>query len=234
MKKAIILFVALTILVGGSIVGFKNFSQAASKTQTTTKKPTPKPIKKPVKPVVKPTAKPTKPVVKPTKPTVKPTKPVVKPTKPVVKPTKPVVKPVKPTPTPKPAPSEITGSLNDIADKLNAAIPEAERFKTMNIALTKDNVEYMLGTKEITYTEGVASDAMISAIPHSVVLIRVPAGTDLKATMDKIKKSANPRKWICVEVESNNVQVVNNGNLIMLVMSKNSDKYVDAFNSLKK
>lgn len=145
-------------------------------------------------------------------------------------------KPEKPT-EPAETPPKLSGSLEDIINNIYALIPEKERPNTMKTPISNDsadNKEFFLGTSDITITEGMGSEPMISSVAHSLVLIRVPDGIDIKATMDKITKSVDPRKWICVEVKEENVKVVNYGNIIMLIMADNSQAYVDAFNSLAK
>ena len=79
---------------------------------------------------------------------------------------------------------------------------------------------------------GLASDAMINAVAHSVVLVEVPDGTDVQSVADSIEANANPNKWICVSAEKTAVAV--NGNLILLVMSSTStcDAIVANFEAL--
>jgi len=72
----------------------------------------------------------------------------------------------------------------------------------------------------IDYIEGaeaVISEGMISAIAHSVVLVRVPEGTDAADVAAQIEANADPRKWICVEAEK--TVVSQHGSLVLLVMS---------------
>ncbi len=183
------------------------------------------------------TAKPEKPT-KPegsTSPSNKPTAPTSTPSS-TPKPTKPGTPGDSATPKPE-NPSKLSGALEDIIAEIYALLPEDEQVKTVNTPFSNDSADnktFFLGTSDITITEGMGSEAMISAIAHSLVLIRVPDGTDMKATMDTIKKSVNPRKWVCVGVEDENVRVLNHKNLIMLIMNNNSQAYVDAFNSLAK
>ena len=82
----------------------------------------------------------------------------------------------------------IEGSLTDIMDKVYESVkddmPELENTK-----LNDDNIEYFLGTSDIDYKEGLASEPFINAIAHSVVLIRMNDGADIEATKTKIKNS---------------------------------------------
>ena len=72
----------------------------------------------------------------------------------------------------------------------------------------------------IPYIDGVsavACEAAMGSIPHSVVVLNLPEGSDVEAIRAQIEANANPRKWICVEAEQ--VSVVANGNTILLAMA---------------
>jgi hypothetical protein len=104
-----------------------------------------------------------------------------------------------------------------------------------------DNVE-LTGEKWETYAfitptegmEGYASDALISPGAHSVVLVRVPEGTDAEKVAADIEKNANPNKWICVSAEKTIVK--RQGNTILLIMSYENlaDPIVENFDKLFK
>ena len=128
----------------------------------------------------------------------------------------------------------VSGTLEEIMDKLYANIPEEERPMALtNIEVTDENVEGFLGTADIEYEEALASESATGSIAHSVVLIRVKDNTNVEATKEKIEDSVNPRKWICVEAED--VEVESKGNLIILIMSseKNTEKIENSFKNLK-
>lgn len=131
----------------------------------------------------------------------------------------------------------IEGSLEDIMTKLYAGIPEDQRpMMLMNTEVNEENVEYFLGTKDIEYEEALASEPGIGSIAHSVVLVRVKDGANVDAIEEKIEKSINPRKWVCVGVEEDDVIVESEGNLIALIMiedEKTRDKIEEAFDNLK-
>lgn len=95
---------------------------------------------------------------------------------------------------------------------------------TMNTPLDSENFSWFMFTDYIEGIEAVSSDAMINAVAHSVVLARVPEGTDIEALKSEIEEKADPRKWICVAAEKTEVAV--HGDLILLVMS--SEEVVDA------
>ena len=131
----------------------------------------------------------------------------------------------------------IEGSLEDIMTKLYAEIPEDQRpMMLMNTEVTDENVEYFLGSKDIEFEEALASEPGIGSIAHSVVLVRVKDNDNIEAIEEKIENSINPRKWVCVGVEEDDVIVEDKGNLIALIMIEDEttrEKIEDAFEKLK-
>ena len=131
----------------------------------------------------------------------------------------------------------IEGSLEDIMAKVYANIPENERpMMLMNTEINDENVEYFLGSKDIEYEEALASEPGIGSIAHSVVLVRTKKGADVEAIKDKIEKNVDPRKWVCVGVEKDDIVVESEGDLIILIMvedEKTRDKLEDSFDNLK-
>lgn len=112
----------------------------------------------------------------------------------------------------------VDGTLEDLMTKMYQDIPEDERPMLANTVIDEENIEMFLGTSEIEYEEALASEPMIGSIAHSVVLLRTKDNADIEAVKTKIKESVNPRKWICVGVEEEDVIVENKGNLIVLIM----------------
>ena len=131
----------------------------------------------------------------------------------------------------------IEGSLEDIMTKIYADIPEDQRpMMLMNTEVNDENVEYFLGSKDIEYEEALASEPGIGSIAHSVVLVRVKDNADIEAIKDKIEDTINPRKWVCVGVEEDDVIVENKGNLIALIMIEDEttrEKIENSFENLK-
>ena len=131
----------------------------------------------------------------------------------------------------------IEGSLEDIMAKVYANIPENERpMMLMNTEINDENIEYFLGSKDIEYEEALASEPGIGSIAHSVVLVRTKKGADVEAIKDKIEKNVDPRKWVCVGVEKDDIVVESEGDLIILIMvedEKTRDKLEDSFDNLK-
>ena len=127
----------------------------------------------------------------------------------------------------------VKGSLEEIMEKVYASVPENERpMMLTNIEINDENIESFLGTSDIEYEEALASESGVGSIAHSVVLMRVKDNANVEAIKEKIEKSANPRKWICVEAED--VEVESKGNLIILIMSSevNTEKIETEFDKL--
>ena len=114
----------------------------------------------------------------------------------------------------------VEGKLSDLIDKIYADIPE-DKFPMglEKMEVTEENVVRFLGTSDIEYKEALASESMIGSIPYSVVLLRVKDGADVEKVKKQIKENVNPRKWICVWVEEENVIVDSKGDLVILIMS---------------
>ena len=101
-----------------------------------------------------------------------------------------------------------------VVAELNADLFESDVF-----------IPYVEGMEAVRCEPGMMSQA------HSVVMLKVPEGTDVESLCADIKANANPRKWICVEAEM--VEVVSSGNTILLVMADavNTPILVDNFNT---
>ena len=83
--------------------------------------------------------------------------------------------------------------------------------------LDADNFEFFAFAPYADGLQGLASEAMINAVAHSVVLVRVPEGMDVQEIADQMQANMDPRKWICVEAEKSSVTV--HDDVILLVMS---------------
>lgn len=128
----------------------------------------------------------------------------------------------------------VEGTLEEIMTKVYAGIPEEEKPMMLgNIEVNAENVESFLGTADIEYKEALASESMIGSIAHSVVLVRVKDGANVEEVKTKIKENVNPRKWICVGVEEDQVIVKNKGDLVILIMTQTgSEKLEQNFDNL--
>jgi len=129
--------------------------------------------------------------------------------------------------------SNVSGSLEDLMTKVYEGIPEEELpMMLMNTEINDENIEYYLGTSDISYKEALASESGVGSIAHSIVLVRLNDDANVQETVKKIKEKVNPNKWICVGVQDDQVIVKNRGNLLILIMSENHAKYSDNFDNL--
>lgn len=130
----------------------------------------------------------------------------------------------------------IEGTLEEIMTKVYATIPEDERPMALtNIEVNDENIVSFLGTSDIEYDSILASEPMISSIAHSVVLVRTKENADVDAIKTKIKENINPRKWVCVGVEPDEVIIENRGDLIIVIMVQDEEqrnKIITEFKSL--
>lgn len=131
----------------------------------------------------------------------------------------------------------IEGSLEEIMTKVYSTIPKDQRPMMLeNTKVNKENIEYYLGSKDIEFEEALASESAVGSIAHSVVLIRTKENADINSIKEKIKNSVNPRKWVCVGVEKEDLIVENKGNLIILIMVEDQptrEKLSKKFNELQ-
>lgn len=115
--------------------------------------------------------------------------------------------------------SNVEGSLEEIMEKVYEKLPEDNRPMMLeNREVNDENIEGFLGSKDIKYTEALASESGTGSIAHSVVLLRVEDGEDIEKVKTTIKEKVDPRKWICVGVEREDLIVKNKGNLVILIM----------------
>lgn len=122
--------------------------------------------------------------------------------------------------TPSEPPADSGGqSLEDLMSSILENVPDLPA--QYDTEITAENFTSYLFIDPVNGAEGLASDAMIGSIAHSVCLLRVPEGADAAAIAKSIEQNADPRKWICVEAEKTIVR--QKGNLILLVMSFEAD-----------
>lgn len=128
----------------------------------------------------------------------------------------------------------VEGSLEEIMTKVYADLSEDEKpMMLTNTVVTDETKEYYLGTADIEFEEALASESTVGSIAHSVVLVRTKDNADVEAIKNSIKENINPRKWLCVGVEEENVVVKSKGNLIILIMTDSGrEKLETAFDNL--
>ena len=115
------------------------------------------------------------------------------------------------------SPANVEGALADLMPKVYENIPEDELPALVNTELTADNSVYYTGVESTEYKEGLASEAMMNAVAHSVVLLRAESAEAAEALKEDVAASVDPRKWVCVEAEQ--VITDNVGDLVILIMA---------------
>lgn len=127
----------------------------------------------------------------------------------------------------------VEGTLEEIMTKLYAGIGEDELPMMLgNIEVAKEDIQYYIGTNEVSYKEALVSESGVGSIAHSVVLLRLNDAADAENVVSKVKESADPRKWLCVEAE--NIIVKSKGDLVVLIMSNElAPKLEENFDGLK-
>lgn len=237
MKKIICALLALTLLFGlAGCGGNKNDSKDDPKDEVTeSQKPqgseapdkddsSEKPESS-ANPSEKPSAS-EKPATSP-KPSDKP----VESAKPSEKPTASPKPSEKPTTSPKPSEKPVESAKPEltISDVLSSIYYGTGDLPTLGtVSITADTFKNYLFIDSIQGAEAMASEALIGSIAHSVVVLKVPDGTDAATTAASVKAAANPRKWICVEAEK--VIVRSSGNWVLLVMTDAANADIIAAN----
>ena len=94
-----------------------------------------------------------------------------------------------------------------------------------------DAVAFYLGTNDVTFKRGVVSEAMISSIAHSVVVLELEDGADAAAVAATLKETAPVDKWVCVVPDQ--VGTAHRGNIVMMAMSGAADAILANFTNLK-
>ena len=122
----------------------------------------------------------------------------------------------------------ISGTLPEIIDRLydTVDVDDEQRDFLKNsvgtVEIPKDQSAYYFGVENLDFEEAVASEPFINAIAFSVCLMRVKDGTDIDELKAEIRRSANP----------NDVRVESVGDLVLLIMADDSEKYSEAFYAL--
>ncbi len=87
---------------------------------------------------------------------------------------------------------------------------------------------WYLGTEDIKFEAGVASESAITSAAHSVVVLRFADEKQAADAAAKLKTTVDPRKWICVGVDE--AKVASKGKLVCVVMDdENGDYYISNF-----
>jgi hypothetical protein len=136
------------------------------------------------------------------------------------------------------APAVDTSSLEGIINGILSANPVEFSPMVMPLDLTDTSEDGLWAIQSYTglenaesITEGAFCEAMIGAIPFSLVMVRTAEGADVNAVADAMKAGINQRKWVCVMADD--LQVVAKDDIVMLIMIGSdygtSQSFVDAF-----
>lgn len=122
---------------------------------------------------------------------------------------------------------KLEGSLQDVMTSLyaNADLPQDFRDTLdgyTTVELTDDLEISVLGTDEITYTEGVVSMPMMSSIAYQCVLLRVDEG-DVETAKQALQSNADVDKWVCVSAET--MLIESRGDVIFFIMAGKDEAY---------
>jgi len=102
---------------------------------------------------------------------------------------------------------QIEGTLEEIMTSVYENTG-SEFPKFMNTEINDENIACFLGTSDIEYVEALASEPMILAIAHSVILVRVAQGVDVEDTKAKIKE--NVGDLILLSMDNEVIRLVRN------------------------
>lgn len=99
--------------------------------------------------------------------------------------------------------------------------------------ITKDNFENYFGDADINFKEAIVSEAKINAIAYMIGIIRLNNNVDTQKSVDILKNSVDPNRWICVVPDS--VIIDSNQNVIIVIMasSDNADTIQSNFKNIK-
>lgn len=131
----------------------------------------------------------------------------------------------------------LDGTLSELMRELykGAGINEDEIMFLEDKEVTEENLAYYLGVDKLDYKEALASESMTGSMAHSIVLVRMNEKADIEQAKKDIKEKVDPRKWICVGVEDENVIVDSIGDVIVLIMNDEYGKKLsESFQALKK
>lgn len=100
--------------------------------------------------------------------------------------------------------------------------------------ITKDNFEDYFGdADDIDFKEAIVSEANINAIAYMIGIIRLNDNVDTQKSVDILKNSVDPNRWICVVPDS--VIIDSNQNVIIVIMDEknNADIIQSNFKNIK-
>ncbi len=112
--------------------------------------------------------------------------------------------------------ADLFAMMDNVYAGVDAELPMVESME-----LSAENISMFLGLENMdNIDQAVVSEALISSIAHSVVLVNVTDGADVEAMKTLIREKIDPRKWVCVGVEREEVIIENKGNTILVVINQ--------------
>lgn len=134
----------------------------------------------------------------------------------------------------------LEGSLESILNKIYETVDVDDSMKDYiqnrlaTTEITSENAGYYFGKDDIEFESAIASEPVMTSSAYSLCLVRVKEGADIEKIKADIKENVDPRKWVCVGVDPNNVIVDNIGDVVVLIMSDDVGSALhDAFLNLK-
>lgn len=119
-------------------------------------------------------------------------------------------------------------SLEGIMDKIYMGAYKEEKPSVAYTRIDSESVNYFLGLDSMDgILEALGAEPMMSSSAHSVCLVRAAEGADIERLKADIKENVDPRKWICVGVEREDIIVNNIENLIILIMDSANPKAIE-------
>ena len=94
-----------------------------------------------------------------------------------------------------------------------------------------DAVAFYLGTNDVTFKRGVVSEAMISSVAHSVVVLEMEDAAAAEAAAATLKETAPVGKWVCVIPEQSGT--AHRDNFVMMAMSNSAEAILANFAALQ-
>ncbi len=145
-----------------------------------------------------------------------------------------------PDPTPEPTP-EVVNLEGEIPDLIMEVIENADidpdfkemlKTATSTMEITEENQVYALGEGEYEFVEGYVTEPMMSSQAFSLVMIRAEDEAAAETLAEGIATTVDPIKWVCVSVEPDDVQTSTIGDMMFLIMSQDSEKFIESFDAL--
>ena len=129
-------------------------------------------------------------------------------------------------------PKNIPGELPELMARIYEAAPEQVWPERETYPIRPDNMAYFLGVENLPMAEGLASEAVSPAVPHSVCLIRLSDSTAAAGVQEQLRRSVDPYKWIYTGVADRDVIVDSYGDLLILILANHGEALHQGFLSL--